>query len=447
MAYTFPQSWNDKGMDWDNPDITNKDYIMALALAILERNWVSSNNVGSVSYLVAKIAQADYNVSTTDLESITQLIFTDCNVKNTFVPTKLKTKGEKIIRSDEINEYYGYGSEQEKIDEFFENMPLRFAWEDTFEFYNTFNYEDLVVDEEINVFNIPQKNSHADSFKKWFIGAKYAIDKQQVAAMRIQSDGPGKDKDKFDASQAKRTWWESESTGRYLDNYDLRMGTDDILRVRYDKYKDYVENEYGVLEKRESKVCTRFITQQAISMIRNLDDISNDTIFSDFKAKNRKIIFPFQTSTLYHKEIYYSVPYSSPKSRAFRRMAYKVIQDFRLVTWDGKAQVLYNFPEGIIPKDLTEEFNWELPNTLKNDGWEVNMKNSFDTTASTDRHINNTVFVQPELKFVENKRDFEAELAFSPLHREVEDELDLGIPRGYPSSSLDPYPWDEGWGE
>ena len=35
--YAIPQSWDDKGMDWENPDPLNADYAMAIREALLER--------------------------------------------------------------------------------------------------------------------------------------------------------------------------------------------------------------------------------------------------------------------------------------------------------------------------------------------------------------------------------------------------------------------------
>lgn len=423
-------------MNWDNPDITNKDYIMAIVLALQERSL--GNTRDFTSYFVTRIAQEDYKINTQDLQTIAENIITHCNVKNAFVPTKITENGKKIIENED---YYGYGVEQKEIEAFFEKIPRRFAWINSFEFFNTFDYEDLVVDKNINVFNVPQATNHADMFKNWLIGAKFAIDKQQVAALRIYADGLYKNKDEFDATQAKRTWWENFEP--FIGENILHMGTDDILRVKEEINKYYEENEEGVLEKKEWISNMRLITQQAISMKNKLANITSDTIFSNFMAEHMKIIFPFQTSILGFKRIFYDVSYS--KYNALRRLKYKLIQDFRLVIWDDKTQVLYNFPDGIIPKNLKEEFNWELPETLKNDGWKVDMINSFETTARLYDYVDSTAFVQPELKFVENKRDFEAELAFIPLHREVEDELDLGIPRGYvPGGIFDVYPWDEG---
>lgn len=37
INYVPPQSWNDKGLDWTNPDPRNVDYVMALKYALLER--------------------------------------------------------------------------------------------------------------------------------------------------------------------------------------------------------------------------------------------------------------------------------------------------------------------------------------------------------------------------------------------------------------------------
>lgn len=37
MDYEMPKSWNDKGMDWSNPDPRNPDYIMAIREALFER--------------------------------------------------------------------------------------------------------------------------------------------------------------------------------------------------------------------------------------------------------------------------------------------------------------------------------------------------------------------------------------------------------------------------
>lgn len=44
--YVMPQSWNDKGMDWDNPDPSNLDYLMALKLALEERAAIAGFQIG-----------------------------------------------------------------------------------------------------------------------------------------------------------------------------------------------------------------------------------------------------------------------------------------------------------------------------------------------------------------------------------------------------------------
>lgn len=44
--YVMPQSWNDKGMDWDNPDPSNLDYLMALKLALEERAAITGFQIG-----------------------------------------------------------------------------------------------------------------------------------------------------------------------------------------------------------------------------------------------------------------------------------------------------------------------------------------------------------------------------------------------------------------
>ena len=38
IGYEIPQSWEDKGMDWDSPDPRNADYIMAIREALFERH-------------------------------------------------------------------------------------------------------------------------------------------------------------------------------------------------------------------------------------------------------------------------------------------------------------------------------------------------------------------------------------------------------------------------
>jgi len=37
IKYEEPESWDDKGMDWDDPDPRNADYAMAIRAAIMER--------------------------------------------------------------------------------------------------------------------------------------------------------------------------------------------------------------------------------------------------------------------------------------------------------------------------------------------------------------------------------------------------------------------------
>lgn len=37
IEYDYPGSWDDKGMDWNNPDPRDADYIMAIRQALMER--------------------------------------------------------------------------------------------------------------------------------------------------------------------------------------------------------------------------------------------------------------------------------------------------------------------------------------------------------------------------------------------------------------------------
>lgn len=37
IEYEYPESWDDKGMDWENPDPERADYVMAIRQAIMER--------------------------------------------------------------------------------------------------------------------------------------------------------------------------------------------------------------------------------------------------------------------------------------------------------------------------------------------------------------------------------------------------------------------------
>lgn len=48
MAITIPQSWNDCGMDWNNPDPGNMFYTLALKEAICERAAVIEINLPTV---------------------------------------------------------------------------------------------------------------------------------------------------------------------------------------------------------------------------------------------------------------------------------------------------------------------------------------------------------------------------------------------------------------
>ena len=37
IEYVEPKSWDDKGMDWNNPDPRRADYVMAIRGALMER--------------------------------------------------------------------------------------------------------------------------------------------------------------------------------------------------------------------------------------------------------------------------------------------------------------------------------------------------------------------------------------------------------------------------
>ncbi len=53
-SYVAPTSWTDKGMNWDDPDPGNMDYIMAILLALRERLELAgdSNSILNVNYLL-----------------------------------------------------------------------------------------------------------------------------------------------------------------------------------------------------------------------------------------------------------------------------------------------------------------------------------------------------------------------------------------------------------
>ena len=64
--YAIPQSWNDKGMDWENPDPLKADYAMAIREALLERFAVAG---GTPSYRSLAISPWK-TVSKRELESV-----------------------------------------------------------------------------------------------------------------------------------------------------------------------------------------------------------------------------------------------------------------------------------------------------------------------------------------------------------------------------------------
>ena len=37
IEYETPESWEDKGMNWNTPDPCNADYVMAIRQALMER--------------------------------------------------------------------------------------------------------------------------------------------------------------------------------------------------------------------------------------------------------------------------------------------------------------------------------------------------------------------------------------------------------------------------
>lgn len=73
MLYTYPQSWDDKNMDWENPDPRNYDYIVSLLLALRER--ISVSFITSYSSSVS----LSYNIPTRLLVAPPYSLFSNNN--------------------------------------------------------------------------------------------------------------------------------------------------------------------------------------------------------------------------------------------------------------------------------------------------------------------------------------------------------------------------------
>ena len=47
IEYEEPESWDDKGMNWNDPDPRNADYVMAIRRALMERYAVIHSSMPS----------------------------------------------------------------------------------------------------------------------------------------------------------------------------------------------------------------------------------------------------------------------------------------------------------------------------------------------------------------------------------------------------------------
>ncbi len=83
--YETPTSWNDKGMDWNNPDLTSVDYIMALKEAIIERYSIYTKfNASTLKAYVAPLYQIT-PYSPIDIDQLDDLIYSLNGLNNILI--------------------------------------------------------------------------------------------------------------------------------------------------------------------------------------------------------------------------------------------------------------------------------------------------------------------------------------------------------------------------
>ncbi len=83
--YEIPTSWNDKGMDWDNPDLTSVDYIMALKEAIIERYNIHGVFISStLKYYLAPLYEIT-PYSPFDVDKLDAIIYSLSGLNKVFI--------------------------------------------------------------------------------------------------------------------------------------------------------------------------------------------------------------------------------------------------------------------------------------------------------------------------------------------------------------------------
>lgn len=138
IEYAYPQSWDDKGMDWKNPDPSNFDYIMALRLALMERM-----SLGTDAYYSEPIK---------------------------FTPYRPVLQSSLLYIIDQIRDCCTY----------FVNMEFNDYQADFSDFPKMWTYADLVNSEGCHIGNRASLGMPCRDNGEWLIAIKNALDKLTV---------------------------------------------------------------------------------------------------------------------------------------------------------------------------------------------------------------------------------------------------------------------------
>lgn len=134
IDYTPPASWDDKGMDWSNPDPANIDYIMAIRQAIIERASVSKFPVSSSLLRLSPYVPLNTNVLSS-------------------VQHALDVMSESFVDSSFTN-YQTDGSDFPKMHD----------------------YDTLIIPDDCRICTLPPKGATLEHFGSFLLSAKKIID-------------------------------------------------------------------------------------------------------------------------------------------------------------------------------------------------------------------------------------------------------------------------------
>ncbi len=137
-SHTHPLSWEDKGLDWENPDPRNADYMLAIRAALLERYAAVHRGIPSLLMAMSPGKCISRAYADTVLYAIENLCGSFVNL------------------------------ECEEYAEDFSDFPRRFA------------YRDLVGEESCRLYALPAYGSVAAESGAWLRAAKEAIDRLTV---------------------------------------------------------------------------------------------------------------------------------------------------------------------------------------------------------------------------------------------------------------------------